>query len=117
MKFATIALIGAVSAQDGIPCTDDDANVKCMAGACCGFLIPAEGDPTRLCSKGNKEGAAAYDGEDVFQCDDPNAVDEGASKIVIGASALVAAVYMMWIWYDTLIFIDNVIIIICIDVA
>ena len=53
MKFATIALIGAVSAQDGIPCTDDDANVKCMAGACCGFLIPAEGDPTRLCSKGN----------------------------------------------------------------
>ena len=94
MKFAAIALVGAVAAQEGIPCTDDDANVKCIAGACCGFLIPAEGEPTRLCSKGNKEGAAAYDGSDPFQCDDPNAV-EGASKIALGASALIAAVYMM----------------------
>ena len=94
MKFAALALLGSVAAQDGIPCTDDDANIKCMAGACCGFLIPAAGDPTRLCSKGTQDGAAAYEGTEPFQCNDPNAV-EGASKIVMGASALLAAVYMM----------------------
>ena len=61
MKFAAIALIASVAAQEGVPCTEEDAMMQCMAGACCGFMIPAEGEPTRLCSTGNKEGAAAYD--------------------------------------------------------
>ena len=93
MKFAALLLLGSVSAQ--MPCEDMTVRAKCMAGACCGWLIPATGDAVRVCSKGNQSGAAAYEGDDVFTCENPNPDEEGASKLVVGASVLVAALYMM----------------------
>ena len=95
MKFTAIALLGSVAAQ--MPCEDKNVQAKCTAGACCGWLIPAAGDAVRACSNGNQSGAAAYKGEDVFTCENPDEGEEGASKIVIGASVLVAGLnlYMM----------------------
>ena len=93
MKFAAIALLATVSAQ--VTCTDDDvADVCTEEGACCGYLAPAEGDAVRACGDGTAAAAAEYDGEDVFTCDAPVAEEEGASKVVLGASALLAALYM-----------------------
>tara|TARA_B110000305_G_C19155491_1_gene500090 strand:- start:430 stop:717 length:288 start_codon:yes stop_codon:yes gene_type:complete len=94
MKFACIALIASVSAQ-AITCTDDDAADVCVEeGACCGYLTPAEGDAVRACGDGSKAAAAEYDGEDAFSCDAPAAAEEGASKLALGLSAVVAALYM-----------------------
>ena len=90
MKFAAIALIATVSAQT--VCTDEDAADTCGDG-CCGYLSPAEGDATRACGDGS--GAALeYEGEDAFSCDAPAAAEEGASKLALGLSAVVAALYM-----------------------
>ena len=103
MKFAAIALLATVSAQ--VTCTDDDVADVCEEGACCGYLSPAEGDATRACGDGS--GAAAeYEGEDAFSCDAPAAAEEGASKLVVGLSAIVAALYMAWVWYRVKILLD-----------
>ena len=90
MKFACIALIATVSAQT--VCTD--GGEECVdAGGCCGYLTEAEGEPTRACGDG--EGAASeYDGEGAFTCDAPAVEEEGASKLALGLSAVVAALYM-----------------------
>ena len=93
MKFVAVAaLIATASAQT--VCTDEDFGDVCPDGACCGYLQPAEGDATRACSDGDQSAADGYDGADVFTCDAPVAGEEGASKVVLGASALLAALYM-----------------------
>ena len=93
MKFFAVALIATVSAQ--VACTDDDAADTCVEdGACCGYLCPAEGDATRACGDGTGAAAVEYDGEDSFGCDAPAAAEEGASKLALGAAAVVAALYM-----------------------
>ena len=93
MKFFAVALIATVSAQ--VACTDDDAADACVEdGACCGYLCPAEGDATRACGDGTGAAAVEYDGEDKFQCDAPAVMEEGASKLALGAAAVVAALYM-----------------------
>merc|ERR1712070_515777 len=92
MKFAAVAaLLATVQAQT--VCTDDDFGEVCEEGACCGYLQPAEGEETRACSTGDQSAAADYDGADVFSCDEPEE-EEGATKIALGASALLAALYM-----------------------
>ena len=93
MKFAAIALLATVSAQ--VTCTDDDvADVCTEEGACCGYLAPAEGDAVRACGDGSGAAAVEYEGEDVFSCEAPAAAEEGASKLALGLSAVVAALYM-----------------------
>ena len=94
MKFALIALIATtVSAQ--VACTDDDAADTCSEeGACCGYLSPAEGDATRACGDGTAAAAIEYEGEDAFACEAAAAAEEGASKLALGAAAVVAALYM-----------------------
>ena len=88
MKFAVVAaLIATAQAQ---ACTDDDFGEVCEEGACCGYLQPAAGDATRACSTADQS-AAAEESADVFTCDAPVAAEEGASKVVLGASALIAA--------------------------
>ena len=91
MKFAAVvALIATAQAQ---VCTDDDFGEVCPEGACCGYLQPAAGEATRACST-EDQSAAAEESTDVFTCDAPVAAEEGASKVVLGASALIAALYM-----------------------
>ena len=92
MKFFAVALIATVASQT--VCTDDDVADVCAEGACCGYLSPAEGDASRACSDEEKAAAAEYEGADAFSCDAPAAAEEGASKMVLGASALIAAIYM-----------------------
>ena len=92
MKFFSIAALVATT-QAQTTCTDDDFGEVCPEGACCGFLQPAEGEAVRACSGEDQSAADAYDGADVFTCDAP-VVEEGASKVVLGASALLAALYM-----------------------
>ena len=87
--FAVAALIATTQAQT--VCTDDDAGDVCAEGACCGYLQPAEGDATRACSTEDQTAADEYEGADVFTCDAPMPAEEGASKVVLGASALIAA--------------------------
>ena len=88
MKFAAVAaLIATAHAQ---VCTDEDFGEVCPDGACCGYLQPAEGDATRACST-EDQSAAAEESADVFTCDAPVPPEEGASKVVLGASALIAA--------------------------
>ena len=95
MKFAAIALLATVSAQ--VACTDDDAADVCVEdGACCGYLTPAEGEATRACGDGTGAAAAEYEGEDAFSCEAAVAEEEGASKLALGLSAVVAALYMAW---------------------
>ena len=92
MKFAAIALLATVSAQ--VACTDDDASACTEDNACCGYLTPAEGEATRACGDGTASAAVEYDGEDTFSCEAPAAAEEGASKLALGLSAVVAALYM-----------------------
>ena len=96
MKFAVIAVLATVSAQ--VTCTDDDVADVCPdEGACCGYVTPAEGDAVRACGDGEEaanSAAAEMDGTEVFSCDAPAAVEEGASKLALGAAAMVAALYM-----------------------
>ena len=95
MKFAAIALIATVSAQ--VVCTDDDAADVCVEdGACCGYITDAEGAATRACGDGTASAAVEYEGDGVFSCQAAAAEEEGASKAVLGASALlaVATLYM-----------------------
>ena len=93
MKFAAIALLATVSAQ--VTCTDDDvADVCTEEGACCGYLTPAAGDAVRACGDGTAAAAAEYDGEDTFSCEAAAVEEEGASKLALGLSAVVAALYM-----------------------
>ena len=94
MKFAAVvALIATAQAQ---VCTDDDFGEVCPEGACCGYLQPAGGAARRACSGVDDQATAdGYEGADVFTCDPPApAEEEGASKIFLGASALLAALYM-----------------------
>ena len=93
MKFAAVAALIATTQAQTV-CTDDDFGEVCPEGACCGYLQPAEGDATRACSTDDQSAADSYDGADVFTCDAPVAEEEGASKVVLGASALLAALYM-----------------------
>ena len=93
MKFAAIAALIATTQAQTV-CTDDDFGDVCPDGACCGYLQPAAGDATRACSGEDQTAADGYDGADVFTCDAPVAAEEGASKVVLGASALLAALYM-----------------------
>ena len=93
MKFAAVAALIATTQAQTV-CTDDDFGEVCPEGACCGYLQPAEGDATRACSGEDQAAADSYDGADVFSCDAPAAAEEGASKVVLGASALLAALYM-----------------------
>ena len=94
MKFVAVAALIATAASQETVCTDDDFGDVCPEGACCGYLQPAEGDATRACSDGDQSSADGYDGDAVFTCDAPMEEEEGASKIVLGASALLAALYM-----------------------
>ena len=93
MKFVAIAALIATTQAQTV-CTDDDFGEVCPEGACCGYLQPAEGDASRACSTDDQSAADGYEGADVFTCDAPVAEEEGASKIVLGASALLAALYM-----------------------
>ena len=96
MKFVAIAALIATTQAQTV-CTDEDYGEVCPDGACCGYLQPAEGEETRACSTEDQSAADGYEGADVFSCDDPPDDDEeGASKIVLGASALLAAFYMVW---------------------
>ena len=91
--FAVAALIATIQAQT--VCTDDDFGDVCPDGACCGYLQPAAGDATRACSDGDQTSPDGdYAGEDVFTCDAPIAEEEGASKVILGAASLLAAVMM-----------------------
>ena len=92
MKFV-LALIAAVAAQT--VCTDDDVADTCTEeGSCCGYLSPAEGDATRACSDADKAGAFDYEGTDAFSCEAPVAAEEGAAKVALGATVIMAALYM-----------------------
>merc|ERR1712166_865187 len=93
MKFAVVALIATTVASQTV-CTDDDVADVCEEGACCGYLSPAEGDASRACSDAAQAAAAEYEGEDAFACAAPAAAEEGASKLALGLSAVVAALYM-----------------------
>ena len=93
--FAIAALIAATQAEQ--VCVDEGAPEKlCPDGACCGYLQPAAGAARRACSGVDDQATAdGYEGADVFTCDPPApAEEEGASKIVLGASALLATLYM-----------------------
>ena len=92
MKFAAIALIATVSAQ--VVCTDDDAADTCVDGGCCGYITDAEGAATRACGDGTAAAAVDYEGDGVFSCEAAAAAEEGASKLALGVSAVVAALYM-----------------------
>ena len=92
MKFFAVALIATVASQT--VCTDDDVADVCAEGACCGYLSPAEGDATRACGDGTAAAAIEYEGEDAFACEAAAAAEEGASKLALGAAAVVAALYM-----------------------
>merc|ERR1712160_152721 len=93
MKFAVVALIATTVASQTV-CSDDDVADFCEEGACCGYLQPAEGDAARACSDADQAAAAEYEGEDVFTCDAPVAAEESASKVILGAASLLAAVMM-----------------------
>ena len=93
MKFFAVALIAAVSATEGEACGADET-VCTEEAACCGYLVDAV-VVSRICS--GADGAAPADKleEQVFNCEDPNdSGEEGAAKIAVGASALIAALYM-----------------------
>ena len=90
MKFVAVAALIATAASQETVCTDDDFGDVCAEGACCGYLQPAAGDATRACSDGDQTSAPGYKGDAVFTCDAPVVEEEGASKTVLGASALVA---------------------------
>ena len=90
MKFAAIALIATVSAQ--VVCTDDDAADTCVDGGCCGYITDAEGAATRACGDGSGS-PVDYEGDGVFSCE-AAVIEEGASKLALGVSAVVAALYM-----------------------
>ena len=96
MKFVQIAaLVATVQAlAEGEPCGADET--ACEAeGACCGFQVDAV-VISRICS--GEAGAAPADMDEsmVFSCEDPNDTgEEHASKIAVGASALLAALYML----------------------
>ena len=93
MKFVAVAALIATTQAQTV-CTDDDFGDVCPEGGCCGYLQPAAGEAARACSDGDQSSADGYDGEDVFTCDAPVVEEEGASKVVLGASALLAALYM-----------------------
>ena len=96
MKFVAVALIATtVSAQT--VCSDEDFADVCEEDACCGYLSPAEGDAQRVCSMGDRSAAADYEGDDIFSCDAPVVEEEGAQKVALGLSAIVAALYMAWV--------------------
>jgi len=92
MKFFAVALIATVASQT--VCDDETFGEVCEEGACCGYLQPAEGDAARACSDADQAAAAEYEGEDVFTCDAPVAAEESASKVILGAASLLAAVMM-----------------------
>ena len=48
----------------------------------------------RLCGDGTAAAAIEYEGEDAFACEAAAAAEEGASKLALGAAAVVAALYM-----------------------
>ena len=94
MKFVLAMLVAAVSAEEGAACGGDPA-VCTEDAACCGYLVDAV-VVSRVCS--GAAGAAPADKleEQVFNCEDPNDTgEEGAAKIAVGASALLAALYML----------------------
>ena len=93
MKFAAVAVAALIATAHAQACTDEDFGEVCPDGACCGYLQPAEGEATRACSTEDQTAADEYEGADVFTCDVPMAAEEGASKVVLGASALLAAFY------------------------
>ena len=97
MKFAFVALLATVSAQ--VACTDETEADVCVDGGCCGWLTEGavaaddEDDGTRAC--GDAAGTAAdYDGTGTFTCELKEEEEEGASKLTLGLSAVVAALYM-----------------------
>ena len=95
MKFVAVAALVATIKAEYIDCTDEDDPTPCADDACCGYLSPPEGDVRRVCSDifqtvpdGGEEG-------DVYSCEAPSDDSmEGASKVALGASALLAALYM-----------------------
>ena len=100
MKFAFVALLATVSAQ--VDCTDETEADACVDGGCCGWLWPSEGtladefiqqDGKRACGDAAGTAATDYDGTDSFTCE-PREEEEGASKLTLGLSAVVAALYM-----------------------
>ena len=93
MKFVAVAALIATTQAQTV-CTDDDFGDVCPEGGCCGYLQPAAGDAARACSDGDQTSAEGYDGDAVFTCDAPVAAEEGASKVVLGAASLIAALYM-----------------------
>ena len=91
MKFITLtALVATIQAQ--IVCNDQNFGDLCPEGACCGYLQPPQGENTRGCSTSDQGGAEEYSGDDVFTCDEPVVEEEGATKIALGATALLAAI-------------------------
>ena len=96
MKFAAIALIATVSAQTKqVKCTDGSAFVVCVEKrACCGYITYAYGAVTRACGDGTGAAAVEYEGDGVFSCEAAAMEEEGATKLALGLSAVVAALYM-----------------------
>ena len=94
MKFVLSMLVAGAAATEGEACGADET-VCTEEGGCCGYMVDAV-VVTRLCS--GAAGAAPADKEEsqVFSCEDPNDTgEEGAAKIAVGASALLAALYML----------------------
>ena len=93
MKFVALALIATTVSSQTI-CTDEDVGDVCEEDACCGYLSPAEGEAVRACSMGDRSAAADYEGDDVFSCEAPAVEEEGAQKLALGLSAIVASLYL-----------------------
>ena len=92
MKFVAVTLIA----------TTFCAQIVCTAeGACWRNLSSAEGDAYRDCCTGESSEAADYDDEDIFCCDTPVAAEEEAVKIALGLSAVVATIFMAWIFLSS----------------
>ena len=92
MKFFAfaLALASIVSAQ--VVCTDEDATSTCGSdGACCGYLDSVEGETTRACSDKFQMMAVECEGDCPFTC---LSLEEGASKLALGLSAIVATIYL-----------------------
>merc|ERR1712159_473828 len=96
MKFAAIAaLVATAQAAVGAEC---NAETPCEETECCGTATPAEGStaeaPLTICQTEGETEYANPDNEEetyTFACNTAEAAKDSASKLVMSATALVAA--------------------------
>ena len=89
MKFVIALLVASVYAAEGDECTDDTiADVCTDEASCCGYKVDGT-ETTRICSGESEATPSDVESPVTFSCETAEVMDEGASMVQVGVSALI----------------------------